>query len=119
MHDLKETGQLEQDADIVMLLYKPKPGTKIWDTEVDASRSRMLKIDKQKEGRLGCWPMYFDGAHQRFSMMVNPDSKDVMRRFAGAGRPARIKPRAQSPGQIGLQEISPHDPDCPFPAKEE
>ena len=48
MHDLKETGQLEQDADAVMLLYRPKPGG-----DFDPDKTRVLKIAKQKEGRLG------------------------------------------------------------------
>ena len=61
MHSLKETGQLEQDADAIMLLYRPKP-----DGDLDPNKTRILKIAKQKEGRLGTWPMAFDGAHQRF-----------------------------------------------------
>ncbi len=61
MHSLKETGQLEQDADAILLLYRPKP-----DGELDPNKTRILKIAKQKEGRLGTWPMAFDGAHQRF-----------------------------------------------------
>lgn len=61
MHSLKETGQLEQDADAIMLLYRPKP-----DDDLDPNKTRILKIAKQKEGRLGTWPMAFDGAHQRF-----------------------------------------------------
>lgn len=61
MHSLKETGQLEQDADAILLLYRPKPGG-----ELDLNKTRILKIAKQKEGRLGTWPLAFDGAHQRF-----------------------------------------------------
>lgn len=61
MHSLKETGQLEQDADAIMLLYRPKP-----DGDLDPNKTRILKIAKQKEGRLGTWPMAFDGTHQRF-----------------------------------------------------
>lgn len=64
MHSLKETGQLEQDADAIMLLYRPKP-----DGDLDPNKTRILKIAKQKEGRLGTWPMAFDGTHQRFSSL--------------------------------------------------
>ncbi len=119
MHDLKETGQLEQDADVVMLLYKPGPKDRVpWQDEpLDPAKSRILKIDKQKEGRLGRWPMFFDGAHQRFSVMTGPDGQAIMRRFSSAGKAAKMKPRTQSPGQIGLREINPHDPECPFPEK--
>ena len=121
MHDLKETGQLEQDADMVMLLYKPGPKDRVpWlDEPLDPAKSRILKIDKQKEGRLGRWPMFFDGAHQRFSVMAGPDGQSVLRHFTSAGKAQKTKARAQSPGQIGLREISPHDLECPFPEKEE
>lgn len=120
MHDLKETGQLEQDADMVMLLYKPGPKDCVpgSDEPLDPAKSRILKIDKQKEGQLCHWPMHFDGAHQRFSVMAGPDGQSIMRRFSSAGKAAKMKPRAQSPGQIGLREISPRDPDCPWPERE-
>lgn len=119
MHDLKETGQLEQDADIVMLLYKPKPGTELYGVECDPSKTRILKIDKQKEGRLGRWPLHFDGAHQQFSVMTGPDGHAMMQKFVNAGRAARQTARPHVPGQIGLREINANDPNCPFPGKEE
>ena len=119
MHDLKETGQLVQDADIVMLLYKPKPGTEIYGAPCDVNRTRFLKIDKQKEGRLGRWPLHFDGVHQRFAIMAGPDGRATMQKYVDAGRAAKQRAREQSPGQIGIREIDPHDPDCPFPGKEE
>ena len=55
------TGPLGRGADAIMLLYRPKP-----DGDLDPNKTRILKIAKQKEGRLGTWPMAFDGAHQRF-----------------------------------------------------
>ena len=76
MHDLKESGQFEQDADSILLLYKPKPGG---DYEPD--KTRILKIAKQKEGRLGKWPMFFDGAHQSFAMLAGPDGMAQMQKY--------------------------------------
>nr|DAQ64112.1 MAG TPA: DnaB-like replicative helicase [Caudoviricetes sp.] len=100
MRDLKESGQLEQDADTIMLLYKPKP-----DGDFDPDKTRILRIAKQKEGRLGKWPLIFDGRHQRFAVMVNPDGRSVARKLRDMGKAAAARrPRADD-GQIKLEEI--------------
>lgn len=59
MADLKESGQFEQDADTVLLMYKH---------EADNNNSdRWLKIEKNKEGYAGLVNRYrFDGKKQRF-----------------------------------------------------
>lgn len=119
MHDLKETGQLEQDADAVLLLYKPKEGTTIYDVEVDISKTRFLKVAKQKEGRLGRWPMFFDGSKQSFAVMVNPTNEDVMRHYRNASRAAKEKRAederraAKDQQQVSFEEIT-VDGDEPF-----
>ena len=109
MHSLKETGQLEQDADMIMLLYLPKPG----DSDYDPSKTRLLKIAKQKEGRRGRWPLYFDGAHQRFSVMAGPDGRAVQRKFVDKGRAAKAKNHTETPGQVTFAEV-PESGDEPF-----
>ena len=120
MHDLKETGQLEQDADIIMLLYKPQPGTEIDDVEVDPEESRILKLAKQKEGPLKSWLMHFDGTRQRISIMAGPDGQAVMRHFAEKARAKKAKDAAKRgkrtdpvPGQVELREIK-DDGTMPF-----
>ena len=120
MHDLKETGQLEQDADIILLLYKPKPGTEIDDVEVDPEESRILKLAKQKEGPLKSWLMHFDGTRQRISIMAGPDGQAVMRHFAEKARAKKAKDAAKRgkrtdpvPGQVELREVK-DDGTMPF-----
>ena len=109
MHDLKETGQLEQDADLIMLLFKPRPGEKIDDVEVNVEKMRILKIDKQKEGRLGKWPMHFDGSKQRMTIMAGPDGEAVMRHFANKAKAKKAKDVGKNgssvPGQVKLEEV--------------
>lgn len=117
MHDLKETGQLEQDADLIMLLFKPKKGEKVDDVEIDVERSRILKVAKQKEGRLGRWPMYFDGSRQRMSVMDMPDGQAVMRKYAAAAKARKSKDTAKRgdpiPNQVSFREMQ-DDGSMPF-----
>lgn len=120
MHDLKETGQLEQDADIILLLYKPKPGTEIDGVEIDVEESRILKMAKQKEGPLKSWLMHFDGAKQRMSIMAGPDGQAVMRHFAEKAKARKAKDAAKTarrgdpvPGQVKLEEVE-NDGTMPF-----
>lgn len=77
MSDLRESGQIEQDADAIMLLYLEKP------SEPDESR-RILKVAKNKEGIRGRFCLVFDGQYQRFreSAVDEPAPRKVARRQA-------------------------------------
>ena len=65
MSDLRESGQLEQDADVVMLLDKDDSDPK------DPSPDRLLYIDKNKNGTLGMVRLAFDGDTQVFTQRVS------------------------------------------------
>lgn len=58
METLRESGQIEQDADAILLLHAPN------DME---SEERKLIVAKNKEGRVGCIEFRFDGSVQRFA----------------------------------------------------
>jgi len=65
--DLRESGSIEQDADLVMFLYRPDeasdlaPGDKI---------PTKLSIDKNRAGPLREFDMMFNGAQMQFRMMA-------------------------------------------------
>lgn len=101
MHDLKESGQFEQDADIIFLLYRPSPS----DDTLDQEKNRILKIAKYKEGPRGRWPLYFDGPKQIFSVMTDADGKAVLRQLVNAGKKAKSKNRAEAQGQQTMSEF--------------
>ena len=101
MHDLKESGQFEQDADIIFLLYRPSPS----DDTLDQEKNRILKIAKYKEGPRGRWPLYFDGPKQTFSVMTDADGKAVLRQLVNAGKKAKSKNRAEATGQQTMSEF--------------
>lgn len=84
--DLRESGQLEQDADVVLLLYPSQ--------EEDKRKKgvRVLKAEKNKEGPLGKIELDFDGQHQTFRKAGKP--KQVVEQFS---------------------ILTDDDPDIPFP----
>ena len=98
MHDLKESSQFEQDADMILMLFRPRPGeTGPGDVELKEECHRYLKTAKNKEGRWGTWTLYFDGERQTFAVMAGDDGGRVLRGLQAAGRKARARARANRP----------------------
>lgn len=58
MEHLRESGQIEQDADIVLLLHQP---------DEDDPRTRKVIIAKNKDGETGAVTLAFQGEYQRFT----------------------------------------------------
>lgn len=103
MTDLKESGQFEQDADLILMIYRPNPN----DEALDQEQHRILKIAKNKEFRRGKWPLHFDGGKQTFSVLATEDghSKQVLRQLTRAGKSARQKNRIEALGQRCISEV--------------
>lgn len=57
--DLRESGQLEYDADAIIFVWREDPN--------DPSAPRNIFVSKNKEGETGEFTTYFDGKHQLFT----------------------------------------------------
>jgi replicative DNA helicase len=80
LSDLRESGSIEQDADVVMFVYRdeyylkgkePRPGTEEhnkWQIEMEAAHGvAELIIGKQRHGPTGAIALQFDAEVTRFS----------------------------------------------------
>ena len=101
MSALRESGQIEQDADVVMMLS-------LADKDNPAG-NRELRIRKNKEGTCPNILLAFDGKHQTFSKAQS----DVLGKLVAEGKKAkrRIQQPAQDPGQMAML---PDDTPVPF-----
>ena len=102
MASFRESGQIEQDADVAMLLYLSDPD--------DYKSPRELKIAKNKEGPKSKLMLDFDGPLQRFSF-----AQERYTPQRAAPKPTPVLP-ANRPAQDQMQfaEIQDDDPDFPF-----
>ena len=94
LSSLRESGQIEQDADIVFMLYRPS-----------FERSeRDLLILKNKEGKLGRMTLNFDGNHQTFSRQMQDKYKQTQAAIRRAGREARDFPALPTGTPVPFEE---------------
>jgi replicative DNA helicase len=77
LSDLRESGAIEQDADLVALLYKPSSGD---DEEASAEQDAVpvnLLIAKQRNGPTGDVNLTFLKSYTRFESAAKISSDDV------------------------------------------
>lgn len=119
MSDLRESGSIEQDADVVMLLHREEYyhiGEPDWlDAHPEARGRAELIIAKQRNGPTGVVEFAWDAAATRFKnfadMSIDPEafertlrapsSLEQPRRPGGSAEPPRVEPKPFAPGAHG------------------
>lgn len=66
LSDLRESGSLEQDADIIMFIHREE----LYDANTDKKGVAELHIAKHRNGPTGVVPLRFDAATTRFSQLT-------------------------------------------------
>jgi replicative DNA helicase len=87
LSDLRESGSIEQDADVVMFVYReeyylqsrePDPGTKEhtdWMEKIDRVHNRAeVLVEKHRHGPTNKVELFFDARFTRFSNLAAPDA---------------------------------------------
>jgi replicative DNA helicase len=73
LSDLRESGSIEQDADLVMFLYRPEYYAPAEQREELEGKSELI-VSKQRNGPTGVVDLYFQKAYTRFdSVSRSPD----------------------------------------------
>jgi replicative DNA helicase len=86
LSDLRESGSIEQDADVVMFVFReeyylqtkePRPGTpdhEKWQLEMSLARGKAeVIIAKQRHGPTGTVDLHFEGKFTRFTDLAETD----------------------------------------------
>ena len=88
LSDLRESGSIEQDADVVMFVYReeyylksrePEAGTAEYDQWVEKlervhNRAEVL-VEKHRHGPTNKVELFFDDRFTRFSNLASPDAR--------------------------------------------
>lgn len=95
LSDLRESGSIEQDADVVLLLYReeyylqtrePRPGTpehEKWQTDMERAHGKIeVNISKNRGGPTGTVSLWCDIGSNAFRSLVQDDNLPQQERMA-------------------------------------
>lgn len=85
--DLRESGQLEQDGDVIIMLKLEK--------QSEPAGPRKVFVTKNKEGELFMSLLAFDGKHQTFSKA--PKTSETVSKYVDEGKKAQRQNRNNAP----------------------
>lgn len=103
MQSFKESGQIEQDADLAFLLWADDPN--------DNGSRRVLKLGKNKEGPKFTVYLDFDGPTQTMVEAEQQQDNSAAQHYSSLGRAVKAAHRAK---QVKFEEITEGCEDNPF-----
>lgn len=77
LSDLKESGAIEEDADVVLMLWRHKVG--------QFANTIGCAVPKNRQGRVGELALHFEGAHQRWTESTE-SLAEPMKKMGGGNR---------------------------------
>lgn len=80
LSDLRDSGSIEQDADIVMFIHREDKNNK----ESERPNIAEIMVEKHRNGPVGMAELYFDGQHVRF-MNLDTAHGGMAASFGGGG----------------------------------
>ncbi|MDD4291381.1 MAG: replicative DNA helicase [Clostridia bacterium] len=115
LSDLRESGAIEQDADIVMFIYKDKTETVLSGN----AQKRILSVAKHRNGELCDIPLKWIGEYVRFQNMTGADfdfikqsqkmakgDKEQQSEEAAAGSPESVPNDLDLPNRVVYDNLS-------------
>jgi len=75
MSDIRDSGAIEQDADVILFLYRDE----VYNKSSPAKGVAELNIGKQRNGPLGAIPLTFIGELVRFENYEGPPLEEIYR----------------------------------------
>lgn len=105
MSSFRESGQIEQDADIAFLLYPEDPN--------DNHSPRLLAVGKNKEGERPLIRLDFDGATQTFTAHL-PDKGEQYRNVMKACGAGKVAAQRAMKDQAVFTELENDGEELPF-----
>lgn len=108
MWSFKESGQIENDADVAMLLYPSDFN--------DNKSQRELKVSKNKDGAKVRLALDFDGAHQKLTPALRSMKEQYDAVFEASAKAVRDRRQATETDleQVTMEPITGPYPNCPF-----
>lgn len=106
MHSARESGQIEQDCDVMVMIDKFIEKEMV---EAGVRCNRIIRVVKNKRGRQFKFPAMFDGLHQTFTRVAIPNAE--LEEIRAAGRKRRKKQEKQPADEF---EQLPMDTEVPF-----
>ena len=77
LSDLRESGAIEQDADVIMFIYREARYITDEQKRKEVERDSEVIIGKQRNGPTGTIRLHFEGAYTRFSNLEKLYHGDV------------------------------------------